>query len=52
MKKHKLEKLFIATDADGEGNDSPEQIYILNGEVVFVPMTLVFLYFTGSENPV
>lgn len=39
MKKHKLEKVFMATDADGEGNDSPEQIYILNGEVVFVPMT-------------
>lgn len=52
MKKHKLEKVFIATDADGEGNDSPEQIYILNGEVVFVPMTLVLPCFTDCENPI
>lgn len=49
MKKHKLEKVFIATDADGEGSDSPEQIYILNSEVVFVPMTFVLPYFADSE---
>lgn len=26
MKKHKLDKVFVATDADGEGNDVPAQI--------------------------
>lgn len=27
MKKHKLYKVFVATDADGEGNDTVVQIY-------------------------
>lgn len=32
MKKHKLDNVFVATDADGEGNDIPahsEMIYYL-----------------------
>lgn len=36
MKKHKLDKVFVATDADGEGNDIPAQVYSLYGEISFV----------------